>query len=88
MNPLQLSQHISIYRHAENINISNPESTGLYTVVVHDYPGSVYSGSNTVTINIYLNGSMVWSDSKAITVEDSYTPYAQIDWANNTIIPM
>ncbi|MEC7987160.1 MAG: hypothetical protein VX278_18470 [Myxococcota bacterium] len=72
----------------ENINISNPESTGLYTVVVHDYPGSVYSSPNNVTINIYLNGSMVWSATKSITVEDSYTPYAQIDWANNTIIPM
>ena len=69
----------------ENINISDPQSNGTYTVVVHDYPGSVYSGINDVTINIYLDGAMVWSVTRGISVEDSYTPIASIDWASKSI---
>ncbi|MBC8150960.1 MAG: hypothetical protein H8E97_06705 [Bacteroidetes bacterium] len=72
----------------ENINIYSPQIDGVYTVYVHDYPGSVYAGSNEVTINIYLNGSIIWSATKAITVEDSYTPYAIIDWANQSVTPL
>lgn len=69
----------------ENINIADPQSNGTYTVVVHDYPGSVYSGVNDVTINIYLDGAMVWSVTRGISVEDSYTPIASIDWATKSI---
>ena len=72
----------------ENINIYSPQIDGVYTVYVHDYPGSVYAGSNEVTINIYLNGSIVWSATKPITTENSYTPYAIIDWANQTVTPL
>ena len=69
----------------ENINIADPQSNGTYTVVVHDYPGSVYSGVNDVTINIYLDGAMVWSVTRGISVEDSYTPIASINWATKSI---
>ncbi|MEC7986853.1 MAG: hypothetical protein VX278_16915 [Myxococcota bacterium] len=72
----------------EIIHISDPENSGLYTVVVHDNPALVYDGSNTVTVKIYLNGSLVWMDSKAISAEDSYTPFAQIDWSSNAVIPL
>lgn len=72
----------------ENINIYSPQTDGVYTVYVHDYPGSVYSGSNDVTINIYLNGSMVWSGTKPIVTENSYTPYAIIDWSNQIVTPL
>jgi hypothetical protein len=69
----------------ENINISDPQSDGAYTVVIHDYPGSVYSGVNDATVNIYLDGALVWSVTRGISVEDSYTPIATIDWATRSI---
>jgi hypothetical protein len=72
----------------ENINVLSPETSGTYTVVVHDYPGSQYAGGNNVTINIYLNGVLAWSDTREISGEDSYTPFAMIDWAAGAVIPM
>jgi hypothetical protein len=68
----------------ENINIEVPENA-IYTVVVHDYPGSVFSAGNAVTINIYLDGSLEWSDTRVISGEDSYTYFASIDAATSTV---
>ncbi len=75
----------------ENINISQPEST-VFTVYVHDYSGSNWGmpgadtmGGNDVTVNIYLNGEMVWSDTRSITGENEYTAYADIDWTSGTV---
>ena len=73
----------------ENINIYNPETSGAYTVVVHDYQGSTgdVQGPNEVTVNIYLNGVLEWSDTRAISGENTYTPFAKIDWGTGTVIP-
>ncbi|MEC7949082.1 MAG: hypothetical protein VX265_16045 [Myxococcota bacterium] len=68
----------------ENINVGSPES-GTFQVFVHDYPGSVYSSGNPVTINIYIGGALVHSDTKTITTEDSYTKFADISWPSGTI---
>ncbi|MBM75909.1 MAG: hypothetical protein CMK59_10955 [Proteobacteria bacterium] len=72
----------------ENINVYEPEINGTYTVVLHDYPGSVYEGANDVTINIYLDGTLAWSDTRTISGEDSCTPFAQIDWGAGVVIPL
>ncbi len=76
----------------ENINIAQPEA-GEFTVVVHDYYGSNgwgadYNGANNVTVNVYLNGAMVWSNTKAISGDDTYTPFCTIDWATGSVTTM
>ena len=73
----------------ENINILMPES-GEFTVYVHDYRGSTpdYQGTNQVTVNVYLNGSQVWTNTKPISGDDTVTPFCRIDWANGTVDTM
>jgi hypothetical protein len=69
----------------ENINIESPETAGEYKVVVHDYPGSVYQDANEVTVNVYLDGILLWTNTKAISGEDSYTEFAIINWGTGTV---
>jgi hypothetical protein len=71
----------------ENINIIEPEE-GSYKVVVHDYPGSVFHESNQVNVRIYLGGELIYEESKNISGEDSYTPFAEISWPEMSITPL
>tara|TARA_Y100001970_G_scaffold285227_1_gene404372 strand:- start:1212 stop:2135 length:924 start_codon:yes stop_codon:yes gene_type:complete len=71
----------------ENINIDSPHPGAVYTVIVHDYTGStsdVY-GDNQVTVNIYLDGSLSWTDTRTISGDGSYTEFARIDWTAGSI---
>lgn len=68
----------------ENINIEEP-AQGLYTVVVHDFPSSVYDGENQVTIRIHLDGEIVFDETRAISGEDSYVPFAMIEWPSKLV---
>ena len=68
----------------ENINIEIPEDD-TYTVIVHDYPGSVFDAGNPVTMNIYLDGALEWTDTRVISGEDTYTEFAIIDAAAGTV---
>ena len=58
---------------------------GEYKVVVHDYPGSVYDAPNPVTVNVYLDGELEWTDTRSIDVEDSYTEFALINTGTGTV---
>jgi hypothetical protein len=70
----------------ENINIQEPEDV-TYTVVVHDYYGSTpdYYGANSVTVNIYLSGELVWTGVKAISDDNEYVNFALIDVASQSV---
>ena len=71
----------------ENINIADPVDGGIYTVVVHDYTGSTpdFYGGNEVTVNIYLDGTLSWTDTRIIEGDGSYTYFAEIEWPSMTI---
>ena len=74
----------------ENINISDPQTNGKYTVVVHDYRGStpdVYDANN-VTVNIYLNGTLSWTDTRPISGDNTVNEFAEIDWSTGTVIDL
>ena len=71
----------------ENINIAAP-STGVYTVYVHDYPGSRYTDPNEVTVRVYINGSKLYDETKVIRNEDDYVPFAAIDWSTGSVTPL
>lgn len=68
----------------ENTRIDEP-SDGTYTVIVNDYPGSVYSGANTVYMNIYVGSVLVWSDSRVITGEDTNETFATVSFPDGTV---
>ncbi len=71
----------------ENINVGEPED-GVYTVVVHDYPGSSYQPDNEVTVNIYVDGGLMFSETRGIVGENLYEYFAEIDWANGQVNPL
>lgn len=70
----------------ENINLEKP-AEDFYSVMVHDYPGSTYMDANEVTVNIYLQGELVFEETRTITGENSETYFADIDWVTQEVIP-
>jgi hypothetical protein len=71
----------------ENINITEP-SSGIYTIVVHDYVGSTYpdfTGQNRVTVNVYIDGTLKWTDTRRISGNGSYVSFAEISWPDGAI---
>ncbi|MEC8192732.1 MAG: hypothetical protein VX944_01415 [Myxococcota bacterium] len=68
----------------ENINIESPEDD-TYTVIVHDHTSQTFTAGNPVTVNIRLDGELVWSDTRVIAGEDTYTEFARINVAEGTV---
>ncbi len=72
----------------ENINIGAP-ADGVYTVIVNDYPGSVYNSSNPTTVNIYVSGSLVGSFTDNMTGgENDYWYVATVEWPSGAVVPL
>ena len=71
----------------ENINIVSP-GPGHYTVFVHDYPGSMFSMNNEVTVRVYINGNPVAELTREISGEDSEWYVCTIDWPSGTVTPL
>jgi len=75
----------------ENINIDdpalNPEFTGWYQVVVHDYPWTIWDeGSNEVVVNLYLNGVISRTFTFDLPGEDDYYYVAKVHWPSGDIV--
>ncbi len=78
-------------RCAESVSLEH----GEFTVYVHDYEGSNWGisgadtrSANNVTVNVYLNGAMVWTNTKGISGEDTYTAFCSINWATGIVTTM
>jgi hypothetical protein len=71
----------------ENIDIDEP-ADGVYSVVVHDYPGSVYSAANRVTVTLYIDGLLVETLEHDMLGEDTTWSACEIDWPSGIITPL
>ncbi|RME25149.1 MAG: hypothetical protein D6806_08405 [Deltaproteobacteria bacterium] len=71
----------------ENINIADP-ADGQYTVFVHDYPESVYTGANHVWVNVYIDGNLVASFENDLAGENTDWYVCTVDWPSGTVTPM
>lgn len=71
----------------ENIRIEDPQY-GEYTVLVHDYPASRYRSDNAVTVNIYVGGELVFTDTREISGEDTWESYATVSFPDGTVTPL
>ena len=71
----------------ENINIGTPSETGAYQVWVVDYTGSTSDSpaSTDVTVNIYVGGALVYTDTKSCARECSDMHFADVDWPSGAI---
>jgi hypothetical protein len=74
----------------ENINIVNPAVSpydGWYQVFVHDYPNTqTYNPANDVTVQVYLNGTLVNSYSFQMSGEDTNYYVAKIHWPSGQVV--
>lgn len=80
-----LDQDDTLFTGPENINILAPH-TGNFTVVVKDFGVDTNIASTDVTVNIYIDGIQVWTDTRTIT-GDPTAPieFAEIEWPSGVI---
>ena len=73
----------------ENINIPDP-AAGTYTVFVDDVTGSTsdYLGGNDVTVNVYINGTPQWTDTRTMVGEGPDEYFCTVDWPSGTVTGM
>ncbi|HOX43374.1 MAG TPA: choice-of-anchor D domain-containing protein [Myxococcota bacterium] len=61
---------------------------GVYTVFVHDYPGSVYSASNHVTMNVWVRGVLVDTFEQDLSGEDVDWNVCQVEFPSGVVTPL
>jgi hypothetical protein len=71
----------------ENINIADPED-GVFTVFVHDFPGSSYTPANQVTVKVYIEGVFQQQFVNSISGENSDWDVCTITWPSGVITPL
>lgn len=72
----------------EEIQLAEPQTNGEFTIVIHDYPSSVLTSANIATITVYSGDSVLWTGTKTISDENTYTDVATINWATQTVTPL
>jgi hypothetical protein len=68
----------------EVIAIEAPEAA-TFTAYVQDFAGSVYEGENDVTMNVYVDGARVWTDTRDVDEEGASVPFVEVDWRDGTL---
>ncbi|MCB9670130.1 MAG: hypothetical protein H6734_11705 [Alphaproteobacteria bacterium] len=69
----------------ENINILAP-SNGIFTVAVKDFGSDPTIASTTVTVNIYIDAALVWTDTRTIVGDPTAAvEFAEIDWPSGIV---
>ena len=53
-----------------------------------DTSGPDANGSNDATVRIYLGGVLAWEETRTITGENDYVPYAEIGWPDGGVNPL
>ncbi len=76
------------YTGPENINIADP-TDGTYTVLVHDFKAvdSTFLPGNEVTVNVYIDGIKVFTDSRSIAGENRGECFCTVEWPSGVIVP-
>ena len=76
----------------ENINVDVPEQ-GTFTIIVHDYEGSNgwggdFQGGNVVTVNVYTNGNMEYTETLTISGDNTVNYIATCTFPGGDCYPM
>lgn len=61
--------------------------TGVYAVVIHDYPASVVEGDNLATVQFTVDGVIVDTLQVTVTGEDSRTYVATVELPSGVVTP-
>lgn len=71
----------------ENINVWEP-ANGTFSVYVHDFPGHWYDGDNNVTVNIFVFGVLAWTETRILSGDDIYHPFAEVEFPSGVVTPL
>jgi len=71
----------------ETMHIPLP-AMGTYTLLVLDHPTRVVNGSNTVTMTVHSDGTVIWTGSRILTDEGEQRAFATITFPGAVVVPL